>query len=122
MASTIRVQRICQHCGKTFTAKTSVTQYCGDTCAKRAYKVKLRQAKIQKSNSETQAARSKSVEELKAKEFLGIDEACTLLGLSRATVFRLLQSGKIQATKLGRRTIIYSAPQSQDQNTVNLRW
>ncbi|MFA6334291.1 MAG: CHC2 zinc finger domain-containing protein [Bacteroidales bacterium] len=31
MGSNIRVQRICQYCGKEFTARTTVTKYCGDT-------------------------------------------------------------------------------------------
>ncbi len=29
MSSNIKLQRICQHCGNEFTAKTTVTQYCG---------------------------------------------------------------------------------------------
>jgi excisionase family DNA binding protein len=109
MTSTIRVQRICQHCGNEFTARTSVTQYCGDVCAKRAYKARIRQAKIERSETETQAVRHQALEELRTREFLSIAETRALLGLSRATVFRLLQSGRIPSAKLGRRTIIKRA-------------
>src|ERR1044071_6443591 len=98
MISNIRVQRICKHCNAEFTARTSVTQYGSDVCAKRAYKVRLRQAKIQKSENETQAIRSNRIEELRAKEFLSVAETCTLPGLSRATIFRLLQSGRLPTT------------------------
>ena len=38
MASNIKVQKICQQCGKEFTARTTVTRCCGDACAKKAYK------------------------------------------------------------------------------------
>ena len=106
MSTKIRLQRICQHCEAEFTAKTTVTQFCGDTCAKRAYKARKRQAKIEKSNAETQAIRNRPLEELQAKDFLSIAEACALLGLSKRTVFRLLQSGRIPAAKFGRRVII----------------
>src|SRR5215218_4095806 len=109
MASNIRVQRICKHCGAEFIARTSVTNYCGDVCAKRAYKARLRQGKIEQSNAETEAIRGKPLEEIKAKDFLSIAETCTLLGLSRRTVFRLTQSGRIPATKMGRRTVIKRA-------------
>jgi excisionase family DNA binding protein len=109
MNTKIRVQRICQHCGNEFTAKTTVTQYCGDVCAKRGYKARLRQAKIKRSEAETQVSRNKPLAELQEKEFLSITETCTLLGLSRRTAFRLMQSGRIPAVKLGRRTIIKRA-------------
>jgi excisionase family DNA binding protein len=109
MSAKIRVQRICQHCGKEFTAKTTVTQYCGDVCAKRGYKARLRQAKIEQSNTETQAIRNQPLAEIQGKEFLSIAEACALLGLSRRTAFRLMQSGRIPAVKLGRRTVIKRA-------------
>ena len=67
MSSNIQVQRICQHCGKEFTARTTVTQYCGDNCAKRAYKAKQRAAKVESSNRETQAIKTRPIEELKSK-------------------------------------------------------
>ena len=47
MSSNIRLQKTCQHCGNRFTAKTTVTQFCSDTCAKRAYKQRKRDAKIE---------------------------------------------------------------------------
>ncbi|MBA3766826.1 MAG: helix-turn-helix domain-containing protein [Acidobacteria bacterium] len=109
MTSHIRVQRVCNHCGDEFTAKTTVTQYCGDVCAKQAYKARSRQAKIEHSEAETTTIRNKPLAEIQAKEFLSVTETCALLGLSRRTVFRLLQSGRIPAVKFGRRTIIKRA-------------
>ena len=69
MSSNIKVQRICQHCGNEFTARTTVTQYCSDTCSKRAYKARIKAAKIESSNKETQQIKTRPIEELKAKEF-----------------------------------------------------
>jgi len=106
MTSHIRVQRICQHCGNEFTAKTTVTQYCGDGCAKRAYKARSRLAKIEHSEAETKAIRNEPLAEIQAKDFLSIAETCGLLGISQRTIFRLLRAGKIPSAKLGRRTII----------------
>ena len=109
MTSHIRVKRICKRCGDEFTARTTVTQYCGDVCAKYAYKARSRQAKIEQSEAETTATRNKPLIEIQAKEFLSVAETCVLLGLSRRTVFRLLESGRIPAAKFGRRTIIKRA-------------
>lgn len=106
MSSNIRVPKICQLCGDEFIAKTTVTQYCGDTCAKRAYKKRLREAKIQ----DVVPAAIQKIEfiqdKVKEKDFLSIAEACQLLGASRMTLYRQIKNGNIKATKIGRRTII----------------
>lgn len=106
MSSNIRVQRICQHCNKEFVAKTTVTKYCGDNCAKRAYKARQRAAKIGESKKETQRVILQPVKELKGKEFLSITEACKLLGVSRWTVWRSIKKKELNYGKIGNRTII----------------
>lgn len=103
MSSNIRVQRICQHCGTEFTAKTTVTKYCGDTCAKRAYKARKKAEKLQQSNKETIEIKRKPIEDIKAKEFLTAQDAATLLGFSLRTVYRLIDKGTLQAFNLGER-------------------
>jgi hypothetical protein len=47
MSSNLFIPKSCKHCGKAFTARTTVTNYCGDTCAKKAYKARKRNEKIQ---------------------------------------------------------------------------
>jgi len=74
MSSNIHIQRICQHCGNEFTARTTVTQYCGDACSKRAYKARVKAGKVEVSNKETQRIKTQPIEELKLKAFLSIAE------------------------------------------------
>ncbi len=106
MSSNIRVQKICQHCGDEFTAKTTVTKYCGDRCAKRAYKERKKQEKIDDSNKNTLRITTLPFEQLKAKEFLTIAEACKLISVSRWTIWRKIKHNEIQASKIGSRIII----------------
>jgi excisionase family DNA binding protein len=103
MSSNIKIQRICQHCGNEFTARTTTTQYCGDACSKRAYKVRLRALKVEVSNKETQQIKSKPIEELKAKEFLTVREVARLLNCSVRSVYYYIESGTIKAVNLGQR-------------------
>jgi excisionase family DNA binding protein len=103
MSSNIQVQRICQHCGKEFTARTTVTQYCGDDCAKKAYKARLRAGKVDASNRETQRLKIQPIEELKAKEFLTVREVARLLNCSVRSAYYYIDSGTIKAVNLGRR-------------------
>lgn len=103
MSSNIQVQRICQHCGNEFTARTTVTQFCGDNCAKRAYKVRQRAGKVERSNKETQRIKNQPIEELKAKEFLTVREVARLLNCSVRSAYYYIDSGTIKAVNLGQR-------------------
>ena len=103
MSSNIQVNRICQHCGNDFIARTTVTRYCGDDCAKRAYKVRVRALKVEGSNKETQRIKSQPIEELKAKEFLTVKDVATLLNCSPRSIYYYIGTGGIRAINLGQR-------------------
>lgn len=106
MSSNIRITRICQFCGNEFTAQTTRTRYCSHKCNSKHYKALQKGQKIEASNQETREVLSKQMEELKAKEFLSIDDTCSLLGVSRWTVWRGIKRNDINAVKIGRRTLI----------------
>ncbi|PWJ56014.1 excisionase family DNA binding protein [Dyadobacter jejuensis] len=106
MSSNIRVPKICQHCGTEFIAKTTVTQFCGDGCAKRAYKKRNRDAKVQEIAPVVIQKHNFNQQQVAEKDFLSIEETCKLLGASRMTLYRQIKKGTIRAGKIGRRTII----------------
>jgi excisionase family DNA binding protein len=103
MSSNIQVQRICKHCGNEFTARTTVTQYCGDVCAKRAYKARIKAVKVEDSNRETTTIKTQPIEVLRAKDYLTPKEVATLLHCSVRTVYYLITNGTIKAVNLGQR-------------------
>lgn len=107
MSSNIKIQRICNSCGNEFTARTTVTQFCSDKCAKKAYKEKIRNSKIEKSNIETKRIKTQVVVDLKSKEFLTVTQVSKLIGCSRQNVYKLINSGKLIATNiLEKKTIV----------------
>jgi len=106
MSTNIQVQRICQFCREEFTARTTVTKYCSLKCASRAGKAKKRSEKIEKTNTQTRKIISTPAEELKLKAFLSISEASKLMGISRRTLYRMIQRGELIICKAGRRTIL----------------
>ncbi|CAN5486639.1 hypothetical protein BH09BAC3_BH09BAC3_36570 [soil metagenome] len=103
MSSNIKVQRVCQHCGNEFTARTTTTLYCSPRCNSAAYKAKTRAVKVELSNKETQRIKTQPIEELKVKEFLTVRNIATLLNCSVRSVYYYIESGTIRATNLGQR-------------------
>lgn len=106
MSSNIEILRLCQSCNSNFTARTTVTKYCGHRCASRAYKARKREEKIEASNTETAHIRPKLTSELQAKEYLSIVDASCLLGISRWTLTRAIKDGRLSAVRFGRRIVI----------------
>jgi len=106
MSSNIRVPKICQYCGNEFTAKTTVTKYCGETCGKRAYKKRKRDEKLLKVAPVGVQKEVFVKKHLHEKYFLSISETCELIGASRMTLYRQIKKGTLKAAKFGNRTII----------------
>lgn len=105
MSSNIRINKKCQLCNREFIAKTTVTKFCGQDCAKIAYKARKRAEKIS-SSSRKHASRvdpKDRVQELQLREFLSVKDTALLLGCSSKTIYRLIEKGTIIATNLGDR-------------------
>jgi excisionase family DNA binding protein len=103
MSSNIKVQRICQHCSKEFTARTTVTRFCSHACARHAYKKRERVAKTAKSDLETLTTHTKPLEVVKSKEFLTVREVAALLNCSVRTAYYAIKSGSLNSVNLGQR-------------------
>ena len=107
MSSNIRIERICEWCGKQFTAQTTVTRFCSKRCSEHAYKERLRQKKISLSNQET--AHNSREKESRNKEFLTPSETARYLGVGRTYIYDCINRGKIKVTRIGRKTLISKA-------------
>lgn len=106
MSSNMSVPKICQLCGVEFIARTTTTQYCGDPCAKKAYKNRIRDSKVRAVDPVAFQKKEYNQGLIKEKAFLSISETCKLLGASRMTLYRQIKSGTIRIGKLGGRIII----------------
>jgi excisionase family DNA binding protein len=105
MSSNIRIKKNCLLCNSEFIAKTTVTKYCGDNCAKIAYKARKRAEKINKARNPTPKSQSKKSElsDIQQKDYLTVKEASLLLGCSSKTIYRMVSKKTIQAINLGER-------------------
>lgn len=105
MSSNIKVERICEWCGKKFIAQTTVTRFCSKRCAEHSYKERLRQKKLAVSNQETAQTNFKR----RDKDYLTPTQAAELLGIGRVSIYRYIRNGKIKVVRFARKTLISKA-------------
>ncbi|MFH7010820.1 helix-turn-helix domain-containing protein [Flavobacterium sp. FlaQc-52] len=107
MSSNISVYRICGFCSSEFLAKKTTTKYCSLRCASKDYKRRLKNQKIESSNLQTIKIKNQPLIELKDKEFLTVKQLALLLGFSVKTVYRLINTKRINAYNFSeRKTLI----------------
>lgn len=100
-ASKERILKICEYCGKSFYALKSTTRYCSKQCNSYAYKAARREEKVKMAETMShRKASEKSMSEILMKEYLTIQEVAILLGLSRQTIYNMVYSGKLRASKI----------------------
>ncbi len=104
MSSNITIQRICEHCGNEFTARTTKTRYCSKKCNSAAYKQNKRQTKINGSITETL---QKILPPIKDKETLTVSETALFLGVSKRTVYNWLNNGTIKGTRFSNNKVLF---------------
>jgi len=111
MSSNITVIRVCEHCGNDFTARTTVTRFCGDLCAKRNYKQRQKEKKISQSNKETESIKQNKVKQIKdvsKLDYLNPTDTARLLLCSVRNVYKLIDSGKLPFAQLSEKKRLIS--------------
>ena len=112
MSSNMQILKICEYCSKEFIAKKTTTKCCSDDCAKRFYKLKIKNSKIAQAELKTEIRREpkafiteEEVKAIQAKEYLTLKEASVLLNISPLTLRRWTLDGKMKADKVGKKWI-----------------
>ena len=98
--SKFRVLRTCEFCGKEFYAQKVSTRYCSKRCNELAYKQRRRQRKITEAEARVL---QKPIEEVGNKEFLSLQDASVLFGITKRSVYNLIYNGVLQAFKFSSR-------------------
>ena len=86
----------CAYCGKVFTTNSGMQKYCSEECAEKA--------KESKKKRQRDFLRSvEPVMELQQQEYLTFSKAAILLGCTRQYVYKLVEQGKLPASRLSSR-------------------
>jgi predicted DNA-binding transcriptional regulator AlpA/predicted nucleic acid-binding Zn ribbon protein len=98
--SKFKVLKTCEFCGKEFYAQKVSTRFCCKRCNELAYKQRRRQKQIIEAEARVL---QKPIEEVGNKEFLSLQDASVLFGITKRSVYNLIYNGVLQAFKFSSR-------------------
>ena len=91
--------RKCAFCGREFTANSGVQKYCSVSCADEAKKER-------KKRNEDFLKAAEPVIGLRQQEYLTFSKAAILMGCSRQYIYKLVNQGKLKASRISSRMAI----------------
>ncbi len=99
------ILRQCENCSKMFEAQKRTTRFCTHKCSSQNYKLRKRldtKKQVEKESIRRIApkVRTINIELIKHKEYLRVVEVATLFGCSKNTIYRMIQSGELNAVNL----------------------
>ncbi len=98
---TYRITKVCEYCEAIFTAQKSTTKYCSHTCASRAYKKRKKIDKLEASEREIAIkTEDRRLDIIKENIFLTVAQTALLLGVSRQSVYNMINGGLLKAARL----------------------
>ncbi len=92
----MKITRKCAYCGKEFTTTNGTKKYCSYSC--------LMEANKKKKKKEYNFLNSvEAISEISHQEYLTFSKAAILMGCSRQYVYKLVEQGKLKASRLSNR-------------------
>ena len=88
--------RKCAHCGKMFVTNSGMQKYCSEECA-----TATKETKKKRQRDFLRAV--EPVMKLQQQEYLTFSKAAILLGCTRQYVYKLVEQGKLPASRLSSR-------------------
>jgi len=100
----LEIIKSCVWCNKEFIAQKTTTKYCSHNCNSQAYKAQKREEKIRKQKADNLLSiNTPYLEKLNTKDFLKVNEVADLLGLCKQSIYNLIQSGQLPASRISSR-------------------
>ena len=100
-ASKVIIKKVCEWCGQVFIAWKVSTRFCSKQCNSHAYKDAIRKKVLLQTERETMEKTEKiSASKTGNQDYMSIAEAASLLGVTRMTVYNLIYSNVLRASKI----------------------
>ena len=92
----MKVTKKCAFCGQSFETRSGMQRYCSEACQAEA-----KRAKVMQKNNLFKLAQP--LMEIQHQEYLTFSKAATLMGCSRQYIYKLVATGKLNASRISNR-------------------
>lgn len=89
----------CEFCGTEFTTPIHLRRYCSKSCVRAAYRMRLKE----KLKSDAVKTLERSHGLMPEVCYFSVTQTASILGLSRMSVYRMINDGRLKATRLSSR-------------------
>lgn len=103
-ASSIKIKKTCEWCGREFYAQKVTTRFCCKKCNEKAYKAGLRKSQIAQAAKAINEKLNVAID----REYMSVREASLLLGITVRATYNLIYRGQLNASRLSSRLTIIS--------------
>lgn len=93
----MEVRRICQWCGKPFIAQKTTTRFCSPECAKRGYKHRIKERKMELRHAQEMHELRQNLER---QDYFTFSQTARLMGVSRQYIYKLVKEDKLRASRI----------------------
>lgn len=93
----MEVRRICQWCGKPFIAQKTTTRFCSPECAKRGYKHRIKERKMELRHAQEMHELRQNSER---QDYFTFSQAARLMDVSRQYIYKLVKEDKLRASRI----------------------
>ena len=101
--SKLKIQKVCEQCHKPFEAKTIATRFCSNLCASKNGKERKKQEKEVQEKEKILEKYADKIAALQHREFISVNEATILFGISKSTIHRFIKQNLIHSVNIGER-------------------
>ena len=93
----MEVRRICQWYGKPFIAQKTTTRFCSPECAKRGYKHRIKERKMELRHAQEMHELRQNLER---QDYFTFSQAARLMDVSRQYIYKLVKEDKLRASRI----------------------
>ena len=101
--SKLKIPKVCEQCHKPFEAKTITTRFCSNSCASKNGNERKKQEKEVQEKEKILEKYADKIAALQHREFISVNEATILFGISKSTIHRYIKQNLIHSVNLGER-------------------
>ena len=110
--------KICEFCGKEFSALRITSRFCNVKCNSKAINEQRRLETVKKHNKKADRTRIRKPRKAPNPEYFSISATADVLNISRPTVYKMIETGQLKAIRITDRVVRIKKSDIEQINSI----